>query len=193
MVRRASFGLSALVTACVAVLFLAGCGEQEKPGSSAQGLSSSADFAATRQSQPRVKSGSAGIRDTTRPREKHVGLRETPKVSLSVPEVSVTTTIIASATPEVPQEPTLRGVEPNRVKKGEVSTIVIVGKNLQDAKVTFRSATQEIPMQVDAITAGEEILIQDRNFQEFAAGTYDVVVEVKGKRVELPRALTVEE
>lgn len=106
---------------------------------------------------------------------------------------SVAATVGATPTPEAVQEPMVRAIEPNRVKKGELTTLAIGGKHLEEAKVIFRSATQEIPMQVDAITAGEEILLMDRNFQEFAAGTYDLVIEVKGKRLELKNALTVEE
>lgn len=103
-------------------------------------------------------------------------------------------------TPRVTPEPTpveklaLREVAPNQVKRGEFSSIAITGKKLHDARVYLRSEATGVETEVtpDGITAGEEIVINDRNWNEFEPGVYTIVIRTPdGGETTLPNSFTI--
>jgi hypothetical protein len=199
-------GLLFAVTVICVAMFVGGC-QQE---GSQSGVKKEAPDSVSEQGTSRDKKLSAQRRERSNetrrrtPAPKSVEQASTGSVSatgdeqariVEAAQSSGTVTQIRRVSPTQTPPPVvrLRAVEPAVVKKGDVTTIVITGEYLQDAKVTFRSGTQEIPVQPDAITAGEEISIMDRNFAEFVPGVYDVIVDTPLGRAELPKAFTVQE
>ena len=197
MEKRRVLGCKSGVLITTFVLVFSGCNQRQIQ--SEQKNVQTVEARTSEQGQSRVAKSTQAVTkklpSTGESSPKQELLARASDASQGIKETSstITQTIVDSVTPAVSREPSVQAIEPARVKKGEVVSLSITGKNLEEARVVFRSAAQEIPMSVDAITAGEEITLLDKNFQEFTAGTYDVIVEVQGKRIELPAAFTVEE
>ena len=131
---------------------------------------------------------------TSKPKETAAATAPSPTSSVETTAPSATSSPPAPTPLATPVEmPSLREVSPNEVKRGEMSSIAITGKQLYDARVYFRSDSgQEVEIAPDGITAGEEIVINDRNWNELAPGTYTIVIRTPdGRETTLPNGFTV--